>query len=277
MPTVTPRTDVVVIEPVLGRRHTVRKWIATAALSLAVLTPVFFMVAAVGTRLGLWSLRTGFGTLSRNLGPKLMILTLVVGIVALLLGLFLKPRRKRAITAGAVAIVVPLIGMIYGQSVAAKADRLPFIHDVTTDTQDPPVFAGKILAERAKVERVNTLDYVGKRDTREEKLVSVLQARDYADIRPVISEDSPEVAFARAKDVAEDMGWAIKDSDPDAGTIEATATTFWYGFKDDVAIRIRPGTGGGSVVDVRSVSRVGGSDLGANADRIRDFVDAFKR
>jgi len=68
------------------------------------------------------------------------------------------------------------------------------------------------------------------------------------------------------------MGWTIKAENVQAGTIEATAETFWYGFKDDVAIRIQPAEGGGSIVDVRSVSRVGGSDLGANAERVKAYL-----
>ena len=68
------------------------------------------------------------------------------------------------------------------------------------------------------------------------------------------------------------MGWALKSEDVEGGIIEATDTTFWYGFKDDVVIRIRPSEGGGSVLDVRSISRVGGSDIGANAARIRKFL-----
>jgi uncharacterized protein (DUF1499 family) len=66
------------------------------------------------------------------------------------------------------------------------------------------------------------------------------------------------------------MGWAIAAQVPDEGRIEATATTFWFGFKDDVVIRLRP-EAGGTRVDVRSESRVGGSDVGANAARIRAY------
>ena len=71
------------------------------------------------------------------------------------------------------------------------------------------------------------------------------------------------------------MGWTVHTQDIDSGLIEATATTFWYGFKDDIIIRIRAGEGGGSVLDMRSISRVGQSDLGANAKRIRKFVKAL--
>ena len=273
MPTVTPRTDLVPIAPVMGRWHRVRFWVATAAIGLAVLAPLFYMVAALGTRVGLWGVGTGLGTLSRDIGPKLLMAAIAVGLAALLLGVFLRPRRRRAIVAGAAAVAVGLAGIAYGMSVRATADRLPFIHDITTDTQDPPVFGEAVVAARGA--DANTLDYVGKRDAREDKLVSVLQTRDYPEIRPLVTERSPEVAYARAKDVARDLGWEIVEENPVEGRFDATATTFWYGFKDDVAVRVRPGAGGGSVVDVRSVSRVGASDLGANAERVGAFLAAF--
>ncbi len=71
------------------------------------------------------------------------------------------------------------------------------------------------------------------------------------------------------------MGWKIVDENQAEGRIEATATTRWFGFKDDVVIRIAPSGGNGSRVDVRSVSRVGRSDVGTNARRIRAFLKKF--
>jgi uncharacterized protein (DUF1499 family) len=93
----------------------------------------------------------------------------------------------------------------------------------------------------------------------------------------LVLSDNEEVVFGRAEQLAKDMGWAIKEADLESGRIDATDTTFWYGFKDDVTIRLRPAAGGGTRVDVRSVSRVGGSDLGANAKRVGEFLDALAR
>jgi len=276
MPTVTPRTDVVVIKPVIGRRHMLRKWLIRMTWVVMVVAPLIFVVAALGYKAGLFDLGTALGTLTRNLGPKALMLSGAMGVVSLLASLLIQPRLRRGIVTGALAVLIGLLGLMQLKGVQTKAGELPFIHDVTTDTQNTPVFEGKILGERAAVDGVNTLDYVGKTDTREKKLVSVLQARSYPEIRPIITSDSPEVAFGRAEQIAQDLGWEIKDMDAVSGTIEATDTTFWYGFKDDVVIRIRPGAGGGAVVDLRSISRVGGSDLGANADRIRAFIEAFK-
>jgi uncharacterized protein (DUF1499 family) len=71
------------------------------------------------------------------------------------------------------------------------------------------------------------------------------------------------------------MNWRIVEGNPSERRIEAVATTRWFGFKDDVVIRISPAENGGSVLDIRSVSRVGSSDLGTNARRIRTFLKAF--
>jgi len=275
MPNVTANSEGYDIVPVPGRRHVLRRWVARAAWALAVLTPLVFVVAALGAKLGVWSWQFGLGTLTRTVGTNMLFATLAVGVVSLLLAVVIKPRLKRGLAAGIVATAVGLAGLAYGASVRATATNLPFIHDVTTDTQNPPVFAGRIIDERAGVKGVNTLDYVGKTD-RGGTLVSVLQAKGYPALRPIITQDSPEIAYARALEIAGDLGWEVKDADAVEGAIEATATTFWYGFEDDVVIRVRPGAGGGSVVDLRSISRVGGSDLGANAARIEAFVERFE-
>jgi uncharacterized protein (DUF1499 family) len=66
----------------------------------------------------------------------------------------------------------------------------------------------------------------------------------------------------------------IESTDIAAGLVEATATTFWFGFKDDVVVRV-VANAAGSRIDIRSVSRVGQSDIGANAARIEKFLAAF--
>lgn len=136
------------------------------------------------------------------------------------------------------------------------------IHDVSTDTQDPPAF-GAVLARRKPGH--NRADYAGAALARAQKAA-------YPDIAPQLIESPEEQAFERALQAAQEMGWEIVAADAAKGLIEATATTF-LGFKDDVVIRVRP-EAGLSRVDVRSASRVGKSDLGANARRIRAY---FKR
>jgi uncharacterized protein (DUF1499 family) len=98
----------------------------------------------------------------------------------------------------------------------------------------------------------------------------------YPDIEPLILTMPPETAFNRALGIARDRGWDIVGTDPHDGRIEATATTFWFGFRDDVVVRVSPAPGG-SRVDVRSVSRVGRGDAGTNANRVRLFLKEMKR
>jgi len=101
--------------------------------------------------------------------------------------------------------------------------------------------------------------------------IAAQQRAAYPDIQPIVLPLAPTEAFQRALGAAREMGWEIVATDSAAGRIEATATTFWYGFKDDVVIRLTL-TDGGTRVDVRSESRVGGSDIGTNARRIREYV-----
>jgi uncharacterized protein (DUF1499 family) len=142
-----------------------------------------------------------------------------------------------------------------------QAKRVPPIHDITTDTDRPPEFVA-VLPRRA--DAPNGVEYEGAEIARQ-------QREAYPDIGPLRLPLAPGEAFARALAAARASGWEIVGADSAAGRIEATATTAWFGFKDDVVVRIAPEEGG-SRVDVRSVSRVGKSDVGANAERIRKYL-----
>jgi uncharacterized protein (DUF1499 family) len=107
--------------------------------------------------------------------------------------------------------------------------------------------------------------------TTETEAASKAQRDAYPDIQPITLAEPPQKAFERALAAAQAMGWEIVARDPAAGRIEAVDTTFWFGFRDDVMVRIAAAPGGGSRVDVRSKSRVGRGDAGTNARRIRGF------
>jgi uncharacterized protein (DUF1499 family) len=81
--------------------------------------------------------------------------------------------------------------------------------------------------------------------------------------------------FERALAAVEALDWELVAAVPAEGRIEATDTTFWFRFKDDVVIRIRPAGASGAVIDARSLSRVGGGDAGTNARRLRAFFAAL--
>ena len=99
---------------------------------------------------------------------------------------------------------------------------------------------------------------------------SEAQRKAYPDIAAIVIPLPPEASFARVVNAAEAMGWEVVSQDPATGRIEAVDTTFWFGFKDDITVRVQP-AGQGSRVDVRSRSRVGRGDAGTNAQRIRGF------
>ncbi|MDX1735586.1 MAG: DUF1499 domain-containing protein, partial [Halioglobus sp.] len=139
----------------------------------------------------------------------------------------------------------------------------PRIHDITTDTSDPPVF---VAAGRERGPNANTLAI--KPEVIEQQLAA------YPDLATIESALPPGDAFERALSVAQELGWQVYHQDRAAGTIEAVETTSIMAFKDDVVIRIRAAAPG-SEIDLRSVSRVGQGDIGANAARIRSFASAF--
>ena len=160
-------------------------------------------------------------------------------------------------------VILPAaVVFIVGVATCAKlAGGAPPIHDITTDTNDPPLFVD-ILPLRAGAR--NSAVYGGSR-------VAALQHAAYPDIAPVDLVIAPAAAFAKALATANAMGWALVATDSSTGRIEATATTRVFRFRDDVVIRIRS-RDGGSRLDIRSVSRLGGGDLGKNASRNREFL-----
>ena len=103
-----------------------------------------------------------------------------------------------------------------------------------------------------------------------------MQREAYPGLRTLVVAESPERTVALSQDVALELGWDVVAVDPVAGRLEASDTTFWFGFTDDIVVRVR-GVSDGSEVDLRSTSRVGVGDLGANAARIRAFLDRLSK
>jgi uncharacterized protein (DUF1499 family) len=158
-----------------------------------------------------------------------------LGVVAAVLALVALFRGAGVVKPVAVLIVGILVALVPAAGYVA-ARSVPPINDISTDPKEQ----------------------------------SDAQRRAYPDIQPLRLPVAPNIAFERAKGAIEEAGWQIAREDPSAGRIEAVATTFWFGFKDDVVIRIAA-DGPGSRVDMRSKSRVGKGDLGTNAQRIRAY------
>jgi uncharacterized protein (DUF1499 family) len=187
-----------------------------------------------------------------------------LGGAVLSLAALLWSRRKGRTGAAVVAGLGILIGILtaaVGYGWLRQAQTAPAIHDVTTDLENPPAFV-KLAAERpGGSARVPGLDQ--------------LQRQHYADLAPVTLSQPARLVLDRARLIAENQGWTIVASDPDAGRLEATDTTWWFGFTDDIVVRLTP-WGAGTRVDVRSASRYGTSDTGTNARRIRRFLSALQ-
>ncbi|HEY5975295.1 MAG TPA: DUF1499 domain-containing protein, partial [Geobacteraceae bacterium] len=192
------------------------------------------------------------------------------GIGAALLGMWggmLACRKRQA--AGIALAVLAVVGGLAVAAVPASwrlhARRLPVIHDITTDTLHPPEFV-TILPLRKDAPNLAT--YGGPE-------VAEQQKQAYADLRTEVLDLPADQAFERALAAARAAGWRIVAAEPAAGRIEATDTTFWFGFTDDIVIRLAP-AGERTLVDIRSVSRVGKSDVGTNAKRIRSYLKQLR-
>lgn len=187
--------------------------------------------------------------------------TMVLAIV----GVIAAARRGAGMSTALMAMLMAFIATGSMAALAWKASRVPAIHDVTTDTMQPPPFMA-VVPLRAGA--LNPVEYGGPE-------VAAKQQKAFPDVVPLTLNLPPGPAFDRALAAARAMGWDLVASDPAGGRIEATDTTFWFGFKDDVVVRVTPQPNG-SRVDVRSLSRVGGGDLGANAARIRKYLANLK-
>ena len=236
-----------------------KAWRFTAVL-LAVVGAVLFAASGLGTRLGLWDFRMGLSML--RYAAYIGVAALVVGVPAVLLARARGAQRVTLIVA--VLLAAATVGVPYRLSQSAKG--VPPIHDISTDTNDPPVFVA-VLPLRATA--TNSAEYAG-------DSIAALQRAAYPDVQPIAMPVAPSQAYTRALSAAQAMGWSIVATDSLAGRIEATATTTWFGFKDDVVVRIRAAEQG-STIDVRSVSRVGRSDVGANAARIRAYASEIAK
>lgn len=232
--------------------------LSRAALLLALGSAVAAIVAGFGSRAGWWHFRTGFQILTwaayGGLGSA------ILGFIGCLTALW-QGRRGRALLAF-VGLVTGLLVVGIPWQMKRTAQQVPPIHDITTDTEEPPRFVA-ILPLRK--DAPNSAEYEG-------PVIAAQQQAAYADLRPLLLSISVEQAFSKAQAAARDMGWEIVEAKQAEGRIEATDTTFWFGFKDDVVVRVKPADQG-SRIDVRSVSRVGKSDVGANAKRIRGFIE----
>ena len=235
-----------------GKTPGLVNWTGYLAITLAALLPL----AVLTVRSGAWQQ----GLMLYAIACAGSALLLLILIIFLLLPGYALWRRG---IAGRAIFTFP--GTILLLTLVAGGGDYPPIHDISTDLGDPPVFTA---AQQVRGPDANPLDI------NPEAIEQ--QGKAYPDVQTLRTDMSIEQAFALAAQVAETLGWEIYHKDLNAGVIEAVDTTAIMAFKDDIVIRLRTDAQG-TKLDLRSVSRVGVSDLGANAERIRGFQDAFSK
>jgi uncharacterized protein (DUF1499 family) len=230
--------------------------LAAGALGLALACGVAMLLAGVGYRQHWWGVGAGVRTMMVATGFALFAALLA----AIALVACTRARSRRSVVLALIALAAAALVAAPPVMMARQSKRVPAIHDISTDTADPPRFAA-VVPLRAGAP--NSLDHSAE--------VAALQRSAYPDLAPAMLDLPPARTLALAEQAARAMGWEIVAVSPHDLRIEATATTRLFGFKDDVVVRVTPSPQG-SRVDVRSVSRVGRSDLGANAERIRAYL-----
>ena len=232
-------------------------WWSKSILAGGLIAAVLLPIGALGARVDLWGY--GVGLLVLLLASLLALVALGCGMPAVMVA------RRRGLSRDLWATVS---GMAAGFAVVVymglqllKALSAPLIHHVSTNPEDPPEFV-EVVTLRG--ESANPLAFDAAK-------IAPLQEEFYPWMEPLLLRATPEEAFQEALGVLGDMGFEVVATHPERGLIEAVASTFWFGFKDDVAVRVRAYPQG-CVVDVRSVSRVGLSDMGTNARRVKEIL-----
>ena len=175
--------------------------------------------------------------------------------------------RRRGFLAALLALAIGLAAAWSPAEWLLQARGTPRLNDVTTDTANAPAM---VVTQHLRYGSPNPAAYPG-------EPAAALQRAAYPDLVPLVIKAPPAEAFRRVDQVAMAMGWDVVARAPGDGRIEAVSTSQWFGLTDDIVIRIRPDGAGGSRIDIRSKSRIGQSDFGANARRIRAFIERLRQ
>lgn len=205
-------------------------------------------------KFGILELGTAFGAIRWGV---------YVGAAALVLLLiqFIFMRKSMSLLATSFALTLAIVAVAMPMSLMFKAKSVPPIHDISTDLDNPPKFEAIVPL---RIDAPNPVEYPGEE-------TAAQQRKAYPELATQQYAQPQEQVFDAALASVNALGWDLVNADKTRGLIEATDTTKWFGFKDDVVIRVQQ-AGQVSDLDMRSKSRVGQSDLGKNAERIQEFL-----
>ncbi|MGE6796740.1 DUF1499 domain-containing protein [Psychrobacter okhotskensis] len=190
------------------------------------------------------------------------------GIAALILLVLQMIFKRKTVTLGStvIALLLSAIAIAMPLSMMNKGKSVPPIHDISTDLINPPKF---VAIAPLRADAPNPVEYAGAEAAK--------QQRDaYPDLKTLSYTQSKSELIKATEQAINNLGWDLVNSDADKGIVEATDSTMWFGFKDDVVVRVTD-NGSERLLDIRSKSRVGGSDLGKNAERIHNFINELDK
>ncbi len=236
---------------------------AQVCFAIALADAIAGLFAGIGYRLDMWGYRDGIGALPYVFW--LALCTAVISALAVMLGA--TAGRRGAVVVGVLALLIAATTAYIPWTLRQQARSVPPIHDISTDVDNPPQFL-HIIGMRKKTD--HPVSYDGPE-------VAAQQKKAYPDIGTIELKAPADKVFETARQALLGMGLEIIDAEPIQGRIEATDRSLLFGFEDDVVVRIVPVNDGTTKVDVRSKSRVGRSDLGINAHRVREFGAALRR
>ena len=279
-----------------------RMKVAAFSLAVSIFAVLWFVVAALGTKFGLWPWQVGLGQMTFGFGPMITMGAIFLALVAQVISIIKAPRKQPFILSLAATLIAAML-LFRLNAMGVQSAALPPIHDIQTDWSDPIAYSDTMMTRRSEDGALNPVEaaplinlpndaYKARWPGMHERLVSEVQeeaeakpqgkkATVYPTIEPLYFSAEPAAMADLVTRLIKKKSWELVKPAPeniadlDEFQIEATATSGWFGFKDDIAIRIRA-VEGAVRVDMRSVSRVGLSDLGANSKRVAGFMNELK-
>lgn len=245
------------------------------AVLVALIPAILAGGGALGVKLGLIDLPFGYNTMTLDWAPRAAQASIATGLIGLVIALFAGFGRLWKAALLALLITGATFGVMFGAK--ALFGQTPPIHDVATDWKTPLDFSDAALAARGGAAAfvdddpslpVGSAAYAGRR-------IAEINAETCPAARPLVSGRTPADAYEAAKAAVLASGMTLITDDPMDGRLEATAESFWYGLTDDLVVRVRPDAAG-SRLDMRSIGRDAGADLGRNCDRIGALMTAIK-